>query len=255
MFYILSKILYFLIQPINWVFLLLLAALFSKKPKRKRNCLIWTVGLFLFFSNHFIFNQVIRLWEPDPVLISNLNQYDIGILAGGYSNFFIEPQEDRHHFNPRANRLTQTTELFFANKIERILLTGGSGYLYGQEPSEALEAKQFLMRLGIPDSVIIVESLSRNTFENAKYTKAILAKEFPNQSCLLITSAFHMPRTAACFKKAGIRFTPFCVDYMGEKTRFMPESTIIPDRRGFYHWEILVKEWVGYIMYKLRGYL
>ncbi len=256
MFFVLSKFLYFLIQPINWLGVCLVLSFFSKKRLWKRRFLGFGIFIFWFFTNHFIFNQVMNWWEPEAIAHQKLEVFEVGILAGGYSNFFINSQNGLYHFNGRAARLTQTAELFFQKKIKTILLTGGSGYLFGQEPSEAAEAKQLLLTLGIPDSCILIENASRNTYENAFNSKVFLDKNFEKQaSCLLITSAYHMPRTAACFRKQGIAFSPFCVDYIGEKTRFVPESILIPDRLGFYRWERLIKEWVGYGVYWLRGYL
>jgi len=255
MFFAISKILYFLIQPLNWVVGLLLFSLLSKKTKRKKRCLQLGLFLILFFSNHFIYNLVIRAWEPDPVAIESLEVYDIGILAGGYSNFFKLYPENLHPFSKRANRLTQTLELYKAGKIKKILLTGGSGYLFGTEPSEANEAALFLERIGVPKADILIEPNSRNTFENAKNTKAVLGDSIQNQRLLLITSAFHMRRTKACFKKTGINCDTYCVDYIGERIRFAPESILFPDRQGFLHWEILIKEWFGCIAYWLRDYI
>lgn len=255
MFFYLSKILYFLVQPINWVAMLLVLSFFIKNKKRKQYVLGLCIALFFFLNNHFIFNQVMCWWEINPISIATLPTYDIGILAGGYSTFFIKNTNDRHNFSARANRFTQAVSLFFEGKIKKILLTGGSGYIFGDQPSEALEIKKHLLLMGVPDSCIILEAASRTTYENALYTKRILAKDYPKASCLLITSAWHMPRTSACFKKQNIKFTPFPVDHIGERTRFVPESLLIPDRKGFYHWEILTKEWVGYLMYYLRGYL
>ncbi|MFK8105455.1 MAG: YdcF family protein [Saprospiraceae bacterium] len=256
MFYILSKSLYFLIQPINWVIGLLLYSFFVKKPKAKRRSLGFAIVLALFFTNHFIFNQFMNYWEVDPISMASLQEpYDIGILLGGYSNFYKLENNDRHNFNERANRLTNALELYHTGKIKKILLSGGSGNLTGESYSEAILAKEYLLRIGIPLEDIIVESRSRNTRENALFTQQLLADKYPSASCLLITSAWHMPRAAACFEKLGLSFDQFGVDYVGEKNRFALESMLVPDRLGFYRWEILIKEWVGYVMYRLRGYL
>lgn len=256
MFFILSKALYFLIKPINWVAVLLLYALLGKKTKWKKRCLIWAILLFFFFSNHFLFNQIVRTWEVDSIqATASMPHYDIGILLGGYSNLNLTPSYDRHNFSDRANRLTQTLELYYNGKIKKILLSGGSGRLIGHEQSEALEVAAFLMGIGIPEEDIIIEANSRNTYENALYSSKLIQRQYNGASCLLITSAWHMRRAQACFQKVGLVITPYSVDYIGELRRFAPESLFLPDRKGFYHWEILIKEWVGYFFYKLKGYI
>lgn len=254
MFFILSKLLFFIIQPLNWVIGLLLFSLFSKKEKRKKIALRMAIVLTIFFTNHFLYNQVIKLWEPDPILISTIQEtYDIGIVLGGFSNLYIEPF-DRQNFNETANRLTHSLELYKQGKFKKILITGGSPDVLGVKISEGERVHSFLVQMGIPPSDIIIEGESRNTRENAIFTKEIITQQYPNASCLLITSAFHMPRGASCFRKVGLDYKTFPVAHIGEYNRFAPNSLIIPDRLGFYRWEILIKEWVGYLVYKIRGY-
>ena len=256
MFFILSKTLAVLIRPINWVAFFLLVALFSKRPKRKRRSLILAVACFFFFNNHFIFNQVIRWWEDETITADEIQApYDIGILLGGYSNPYIFPSTDRHNFSDRANRFTNALELYYEGKIRKILLTGGSGSLLQNVASEAMQMKQFLLKIGIPESDILVEANSRNTHENALFSKQLLEKEFPEAKLLLITSAWHMPRAKRCFQKVGIHATPYSADFFSEGTRFAPESWLFPYRQGFIRWEYLIKEWVGIVIYKLKGYI
>ncbi|HHH49570.1 MAG TPA: YdcF family protein [Saprospiraceae bacterium] len=254
MFFFLSKLLFFIIQPLNWVIGLLLYSLFSKKKKRKKRALRVAIVLAVFFSNHFLFNQVVKLWEPDPILISSIQKtYDIGIVLGGFSNLYIEPF-DRQNFNETANRLTHALELYRKGVFKKILITGGSPDVLGIKTSEGERVLSFLVLMGIPKTDIIIEGKSRNTRENAVFTKALLSQQYPNAKCLLITSAFHMPRARACFKKLGLNFDTFPVAHIGEYNRFYPDSLLIPDRLGFYRWELLIKEWVGYLVYKIRAY-
>lgn len=255
MFFILSKILFIFLQPINWVFGLMLYALLTKIPQRRRRALIWATVLFFFFTNRLIFNQFAKLWEYKTVTADQIQApYDIGILLGGYSNSQIRPNHDRFNFSLRSNRFINAFQLYKSGKFKKLLLTGGSGDILQKNPSEAEELRKFLLEVGVPASDIIIEGKSRNTWENALFTKKIIDENFPSQSCLLITSAWHMRRSIGCFEKAGVNFTPYSVDFLTERDRWAPENSLIPDRVGFYNWEILIKEWVGCIMYKLKGY-
>lgn len=256
MFFILSKVLYFLIQPLNWVIGLMLFALFSKKPQRKRKTLLAAIILALIFTNRFLYNQVIRLWEVKTITAEQITQpFDIGILLGGYSNSHILPRHDRMNFSLRANRFLNAFELYRSGKVRKLLLTGGSGDLLQQQPSEALEIKKFLTRIGVPEEDIIIEPDSRNTYENAVFTKKILDEKHAGARCLLLTSAWHMRRSQGCYRKAGVDFVPYSVDFLTEKDRWAPENTLIPDRTCFYLWELLIKEWIGYAAYWAKGYL
>ena len=70
----------------------------------------------------------------------------------------------------------------------------------------------------------------------------------------MITAAWHMRRSQACFDKADVKYTPFSVDHIGEQPRLVPASLIIPNSETIWRWEILIKEMVGSVAYKLRGY-
>ncbi len=256
MFFILSKVLFFLLRPINWMLGLLIWAWFTKDQKRRRRLLGFSILLYLFLGNHVVFNTVVRWWEPETIQLNAIQDtFDIAILLGGYSNFDIVPDQDRHNFNYRANRFTNTYELYKKGLAKKILLTGGSGEIFNQSSSEGKMVQQFLLRLGVPAEDIIIEPDSRNTYENGIFTQKILQERFPDATCLLLTSAWHMPRSQAIFRKLKIPVTPVCVDYLSEHTSYGPEEILQPNRHGFYHWEILVKEWVGYIVYKCRGFL
>lgn len=256
MFFFFSKLFFFLIKPLTWVLFLIIYSLFSKKRNRKRKALVAAIVMTLFFNNHFIFNQFIKLWEVKTITADQIiRPYKVGILCGGYSNGHIVPRHDRHNFSYAANRFLNTYELYRTGKIEMIMLTGGSGDVLKDQKPEAPMIADFLIKMGVPEEDIIVEGKSRNTYENAQFTKKILQEKKIRGNYLLITSAWHMRRAKACFDKAEVSFTPYSTDFMSEVSRWHPESTIVPSSEGFYRWERLIKEWVGYVVYWMRGYL
>lgn len=255
MFFVISKLLFFLTQPINWILALLIATLFFKHPQHKKRLLRSGIILLLFFTNHLILNTVINWWEPETLTAEQITEpYDIAILLGGFSNFNIHPN-DRYNFNERGNRLTQTLELYFSGKVKKILISGGTGATLNIEPAEASAIRPLLIQFGVNEEDIIIENQSRNTFENALYTKEILTDSYPTAKCLLITSAFHIHRASACFKKQNINFTAYAVDYMQEKTVMTADFLIIPNSWALMRWGLIIKEWIGYGAYWARGYL
>ncbi len=256
MFFVLSKILYVFVQPINWVLFVLLWAGFTKKPLRRKK-LLWTAFfMVLFFSNRMILNAVMGWWEMETISADQITEpYDIGILLGGYSNSRIRPDHDRFNISTRGNRFLNAYELYRTGKVKKLLLTGGTGSLLQDRPGEAARTAEFLKRMGVPDSAIIVENNSRNTWENAVFSAELIQQQPGNPSCLLLTSAYHMRRASGCFEKAGVACTPFSVDYIRQEPDLMPKFWIIPDPLGFYHWEALVKEWLGCLAYWMKGYL
>ncbi len=115
--------------------------------------------------------------------------------------------------------------------------------------------RQFLELCGIPDSSIIVEGKARNTYENAIYSAAIVNREFPGSDNLVITSAYHLRRAMACFKKTGLHVEGFSTDFYGKSRKYTPDRLLIPDPAAFSEWHMLVREWKGFIFYKLAGYI
>lgn len=256
MFFILSKILVFLIRPITWITGLLLYSYFGRNKKWKKRCLGYSILILFVFSNSFLLNQAIKIWEVETIRASDIQTpYDIGILLGGYSNTKIIPSHDRHNFSERANRFNNTLELYRSGKIKKILLTGGSGSILQKQAKEASEMQSFLRNLGIPNEDIIVEAESRNTRENAMYTKAIIQEKFSQAKCLLITSAWHMRRSKGCFDKVDLLVTPYSVDHLSEVNNYSPEALFLPNSLALRRWDWLLKEWVGYVVYWLKGYI
>lgn len=256
MFFILSKILIFLIRPINWVFGLLILALLSKKDRQRKRLLWYALGLFFIFSNGFLSNLMYHWWEANPEYNWEKEKpYEVGILLGGYTDLTIVPADDRQNFSPYANRFVNALEIYRKGYFKNWLLTGGSGKLLGEEKNEAEEMKQFLIRLGVPDSVIWIENQSRNTRENALFTQKYLSEKAAEARCLLITSAWHMPRAKACFDKVGLSTTAYYADYNSKQIVWTPDAWLFPSAAALDDWNFLIKEWVGYIVYWLKGYL
>src|SRR4030095_15002431 len=228
MFFYLSKILNFLIAPFTWFILLALIAWFTKKQSRKRKLWISAFCVLIIFSNPFIANEAMQLWEVPPVRTDSLkNPYDVGILLGGSLRGF-DDQFSRPVYSQSVDRLLQTIALYKSGKIKKILLTGGSGSITRPEERESHIILKVLEQTGIPSGDIISENESRNTYENAVYTAALLKQFHPGGKFLLITSSFHMRRSLACFHKAGIHPDVFPVDPRSHNNIYNPENSIIP---------------------------
>jgi uncharacterized SAM-binding protein YcdF (DUF218 family) len=105
--------------------------------------------------------------------------------------------------------------------------------------------------LGIDRSRLIIERTSRNTLENAEFSKA-LADPKPGERWLLVTSAFHMPRAVGLFRKAGFPVEPYPVDWRtGGTSSLLSFDTTATD--GLSRTDIAVREWIGLIVYRLTG--
>ncbi len=116
--------------------------------------------------------------------------------------------------------------------------------------------KDYLKLLDIPEDSTLVEWNSRNTHENAVETLKMLENaKLSNGKFLLVTSGFHMKRALECFQKVGINVTPYATDPL--QGNLPPElwDCLMPSATTLGLWERLFREWIGYAVYKIRGYV
>jgi uncharacterized SAM-binding protein YcdF (DUF218 family) len=253
MFFILSKVLSFLITPIVWIVGLLIYSWRTKIESRKRKCFLWALGLLIFFSNSFILDEFMRLWEVPAMKYEEIEEpYDAAIVLGGVLNY--DENYSRLQFYRSNDRLLQALELYKRGYVKKILFVGGSGRVTEPEKKEGPLVKRYLSELGLPDDALLFENESRNTRENAVNAKAILDKEIPKGRYLLITSGFHMRRSIACFRKVGIEPVPYSADRYSGPRKYDLDHLLVPNSEALTAWNVLLHEWVGFIMYKLSGY-
>jgi uncharacterized SAM-binding protein YcdF (DUF218 family) len=255
MFFVLSKVLSFLLSPFIWIFILIVLALFLRSKKWSRRCLIWGVAALLFFTNSFIATEFVRLWEYSLTEDKNLEEvYDAGIVLGG-SMVTIDTDNDRMTFHGNTDRMLQALRLYKDGKIKNILLSSGSGSLVFRDMLESSLLRRFLINIDVPDSVILIDSLSDNTHENAVNTAEILKSKFPQGKFLLITSSMHMRRALGCFRHEGFEVTPFSTCLITGEREFDIKQILIPNLEAFGMWDNLIHEVAGYLMYEMSGYI
>jgi len=252
MFFLLSKILFYLIMPITWILAFFIYGLVSKHPKRGRISLYLSLGLLLIFSNTYLLNEAWLLWEKEPVPLKEVQQYDAGILLSGFTSLEKSPH-DRVYTNKGADRMLHTLLLYKTGRIRKIIVSGGLGSLRETKTSEAQDIKTLLLLAGVPETDILLENKSKNTYENAQFTRQLITRHPELKSFILITSAFHMRRATACFKKAGIAHAIFPADFYSNDRLFRFES-LIPAEDPLSEWHNLFHEIGGYIVYKIVGY-
>ncbi len=255
MFFVVSKVLDFLINPIIWILALLVWALIAKNAKKKKKLLIITLIVVYFFSNDFIISEFYRVWEVPPVKLSAMeNHYDVGVvLSGGMVTY--DTNNDRYTFRTNTDRILQAVYLYKAQRIGKILISGGSGSLFYRDMLEAVNLKKFLVNtLEIPQEDVLVDSVSDNTHQNAVESAKILKANFTNPKVLLITSAFHMRRSLMCFKKEGIPVTIYATDLNTGPRRFEFEHLFMPSMQSILQWNKLLHELIGVVTYKMMGY-
>lgn len=254
MFFIISKVLAFVLSPFLWIMGLLLWALFTKKQNRRKFLLVAMFCLTYLLSNRFLCEEVYRKWEYPATNPDSISQaYDLGIVLGGFASFDTTRQMIRFHES--SDRLWHAIYLYKTGKVKKLLITGGSGKLLHQKETEADRVYNFLLKIGIPEKDMLIDAKSRNTRENAVETLKLVNKSNPNARCLLITSAFHMRRSIGCFKKVHLDITPFSTDFKAGKRIWDPDNLLLPQPNAIGDWGVLIREYVGYLTYKVAGYI
>ena len=253
MFFILSKLFGVLCSPFVWVIGLFLISFFlSFRFKRKLRWLAFI--LLLLLSNSALFNLVSRAWEEHPVNPKVLDgNHRIVVVLGGMAS------ENKYNGLPRfsqsSDRLWQGLFLLKQNYADTLIISGGLGYLFDKQKSEGVLLNEYLTDIGIKNDSILIESASRNTFENARNTALLFRQNNIPQKIILVTSAFHMPRARACFEKQGFDLEVFPADPVSSTRPMNWKDYFIPSAGVIAQWEVLFREWAGMMMYKINGYI
>lgn len=253
--FIAAKLLAFVTQPLAWVVLLWLGALLSLPVRRRWGMSLGWLGLSLL---------LLQGWEPLPDALlrqletrypaapaeTDLQRYSgVLVLGGALEPAYVWAQHGQPALNEAAERMTEPLALARRYPHLRILFTGGEGELLARGLSEAERAKIFFDRMGLGPQRVLYESASRTTYENA-ILSARLPEVNPAQPWLLLTSASHMPRAMATFRKAGWNVRAYPVDFRtGADTPWTQYSLAA----GAKKWQNVLHELIGLQAYRLTG--
>jgi uncharacterized SAM-binding protein YcdF (DUF218 family) len=150
-----------------------------------------------------------------------------------------------------AARMTTGVELARRYPTAQLVYTGGATGLLGEGPTDAIGARKLWLSLGVPPERMTFEAKSRNTWENGLFTRD-LVKPKPGETWLLVTSAWHMPRSVGIFRHLGFDVIPYPVAYrtFGDERDFLRPTSMI-DKVIMLDYS--VREWVGLLAYRLAG--
>ena len=255
MFFFLSKTLSYLVAPITIISACLFASLLVKHKVWRKRLTLGGVILLLFFSNEFIANEFMKAWEVKAKPFADMRHYKVGIVLTGVTIPELTPG-DRIYFQKGADRIVHTVQLYKLGIIDKILVSGGSGRIVVLEEREANQFRDAMLLMGVPDSVIVLENQTRNTRESAVEVKKMLADlGYSSDECVLITSAFHMRRSLACYAKVGLDIDPFSTDFYARQGDYYFDAFFIPKLEALIIWHKLSREWMGFIAYWTAGYV
>ena len=173
------------------------------------------------------------------------------IVLGGAMDEAVTKQRGAPALNDAAERLTEAVALLRRFPQAQLVFSGGSGRFSPADLTESDVAKQLWLSLGAPEDRMRFENRSRDTWENAVFTKELVQPK-PGERWLLVTSAMHMPRSVGIFRKIGFDVIPYPVDYQtggvaGDFLGFRKPMDATRMAQNATH------EWIGLVSYYLTG--
>ena len=250
MFFALSKIFWTLAAPSHWLGPLAVTVLVCLLLRWLRAAKIFAFAMVaLMLVAWLAAMPLARAWEgryPRPSWPRHVD--GVLVLGGGYNSQLLR---ERHapKDNGTAFRLVEGYAAARRYPGARLVFTGGSGELGGAELPESVTARYVFTELGQDPKNMILESRSRNTYENILFSKAIV-KPKPGEVWLLATSAMHMPRAMAIAAKLDWPMTPWPTDYI---TAPNSSSEVWEVTENLEILGYVVHEWIGIAAYRLSG--
>ena len=257
MYVYLSKILPVFVMPIGvTLFLSLVAFILLRKGKSGIAAGFLALAMIYLYAmaTPYVGERLLGRVEANypPVATDRVPEANCLILLGGVVEAPAPPRIDIE-FNDSVDRVHKAAELFHAGKAPYVIVTGGNQPWSTVQVSEADLIRDLLVEWGVPRDVIMLEGSSRNTRENAMFTKNVVDSIHCDEA-LLVTSAAHMPRAMAAFGAVGISVTPVSTDVRVADADNLTVMDFLPDANALKMSSDALRELVGQWVYELRGW-
>lgn len=214
-----------------------------KRPVAGRRALIAGIGISAVIGWMPLPDALLRHIESQyPAPRGSLKPYvGMVVLGGAIGIPYGEQDLRRYTLDAAAQRMTEPVALLRRYPHLLLLFSGGQSDVIAREISVADAAREFYNSMGVPPDRVLYERTARNTYENAVFSAKVSGVD-KTQRWLLVTSAWHMPRSMALFQREGWNVTPYPVDYRtGSYTPWSNFSIA----EGAQRWEMLLHEVVG----------
>lgn len=263
MFLFLSKFLPLFVYPLGLTTLLLLGGLILAWKRPQLALLPMGISVIVIFlaGNAWVSSLLVQSLEWQQIPKKELPEAEAIILLGGSTRVPTPPRKTVE-ITEAGDRVLYAAHLYKEGKAPLIIATGGRITWLKNSPPEADSMKTLLTEIGVPEEAILEETEALNTYQNAVYTKEILEQRGIKKS-LLVTSASHMPRSMLVFKKQDINVIPAPTDFTvtqldWEQLQSTPQATIlnlIPDAGRLQQTTQALKEYIGIVVYWLKGWI
>lgn len=264
MFLYLSKLLPLFFYPLGLACLLMVVALVMLWKKRSRWAafpITLALIVLLIAGNGWVSRSLVKSLEWQNIPSAELPNAEAIVVLGGATKS-ASPPRPAVDLSEEGDRVFYAAQLYHKSLAPIIIVSGGRINWRGGGASESADMAAILIQLGVPSSAIIQEPDSLNTYENAVNVQKILNTRGISR-ILLVTSAMHMPRSLLIFKHQGIAAIAAPTDFHVTKNELQelqssPQATLLnllPDTERLHQFTRALKEYVGLIVYRLRGWL
>ena len=257
MYVYLSKILPVFVMPVSVAIVLSLVALFFLRREMRRTAMVLvalSVGVLWVASTPFAASTLYRQLESryPPVPLEEVSERGCMVVLGGALGGVIAPRVDID-MNESIDRIYKAAALYRAGKAPAVIVTGGNQPWSKIYTAEADLIRDLLMEWGVPKEAIFLEGSSRNTRENALYSKNVI-DALSCTDALLVTSAAHMPRAVAAFNSVGVVVTPVSTDVRAVAQSLPGGMDFMPSADALAMTSSAIREWIGQKVYSWKGW-
>jgi uncharacterized SAM-binding protein YcdF (DUF218 family) len=254
-FFYVAKTFWFFAQPLNLaIFLLLIGLALWLLQRRRLAAAVVSLGVLVLAVSAWtslgamLLNPLEERFHRPASLPDHVD--GIVVLGGGLEGA-INLVRGGYEMNSGGDRFVEAVLLARRFPQARILISGGVGTVLLEGEGDADTAVRFFAAFGIPRERLIIEDKSRNTAENAAFSKRLVDPR-PGENWLLVTSAFHMPRSVGLFRKVGFPVIPWPADY---RTSGREGIGLFRDNPAdsLQITTMAMREWIGLLGYWLSG--
>jgi len=257
MYVYLSKILPIFVMPISLVLILALAALMLLRRDRKRAAAAFIVAAMAVLwvaATPFVAQSLYRNLEAryPPLPLAQVPEAGCIVLLGGALSPPLAPRVDVE-LSESVDRVYKTAQLYRAGKAKYVVATAGNQPWSLSPWAEADLIRDLLMEWGVPKDAIFLEGSSRNTRENALYSKNVI-DSIHCETSLLVTSAAHMPRAVAAFQALNVSIVPVSTDLRVIDKGLPAPMDFLPNAGALAMTSEAIRERIGSAVYRMQGW-
>jgi uncharacterized SAM-binding protein YcdF (DUF218 family) len=240
-----------LLPPGMFILILLVSAWWLRRLRRTLaacNCLLFALLIWA-LSTSLVSDALISRLE-NGLVIPDRPKGDVIVLLGG--GIYDRVPDLTGSGAPTEEMLARMVTAFRLQRQLGVPILVSGGMVYAGRSAEAPVVRRFLLDLGVPDRQILVEDKSRDTVENARFSRMILQQHRFRQP-LLVTSAFHMRRSVKAFSREGVLVVPIPANFMTASERTRVWADLLPTSGAMHSTATALREFLGLLYYHLGG--